>query len=97
MAGRQKSGSLSERKRALLIESDLNRLMLRMEFENIRQATARLDHFMSAGRRVVPWLLPIMSAGGWVAARVARKRAHLFSAAGVALKLLVPLFKRLRR
>ena len=85
MAGRQKLELLSLRRQALLLESDLNRLVLRAEFEKLRAAMEDLDGALAAARRFGPWLVPATAVGGLLVARLFRKR---FSAS-TALKCLL--------
>ena len=65
--------NLKEQKRALMAESDLNRILLQLEVRNLRASTARLDSTLTTARRVGPWLLPVFSAVGFFAGRRARK------------------------
>jgi hypothetical protein len=64
---------LTRRKQALVAESDLNRVALRLEYERLRVATARLDGAMATARRLGPWLLPAVSVAGVFTARFLRK------------------------
>ena len=79
--------NLKERKAALLVESDLNRLVLRLEMENLRLSTSRIDTTLTTARRFGPWLLPLVSALGIFTGRKARKE----SGGASWLKLLVRL------
>ena len=61
MALGKTSGHWNERKRALIVESDLNRLVLQLEVQNLRAAAERLDHAVDTVRQLSPWLLPALS------------------------------------
>jgi hypothetical protein len=60
---------LNRRKRTLLTESELNRLALRLELENLRAATAGFDGARAAAQRAGPWLVPAAAVVGLLAAR----------------------------
>jgi hypothetical protein len=96
MASIEPIGTLKQRKQALLIESDLNRLMLRLEVEQLRSSTTRLDAALDKARRVGPWLLPLFSALGIFAGRKARNATSKRSWLSRGLRLL-PLLLQLRR
>lgn len=66
MAGRQGPEELMQRKAALIAESTLNRVALRLEWENICAAMERVDQAAATARRVLPWLLPLAPAAGWL-------------------------------
>jgi hypothetical protein len=96
MAPIQQFGKLTQRKKALLLESEMNRLVLRLELEKFRNSTARLDSTFSTVRRFGPWLLPLVSAVGLFAGRRARKGAAAGGWLSVAIRLL-PAILQLRR
>lgn len=96
MAPIQQLGKLTQRKQALLLESDLNRLVLRLEVEQLRQTTVRLDSTFSTVRRVGRWLLPLVSAVGLFAGRRARKGTTSGGWLSLALRLL-PALLQLRK
>jgi len=60
---------LNERKEALVIESDLNRLVLRLEVEHWRNSAERLDRTLTTARQVSRWLIPIASVIGLVTSK----------------------------
>ena len=76
MAGRRGLEILNRRKQLLIAESDLNRLALRVEHENLRAATAYFD---GAVRGFGPWLVPAAAVAGLLAANVLRKRSGTLS------------------
>jgi hypothetical protein len=96
MASIEPIQTLKQRKQALLIESDLNRLMLRIEVEHLRSSTARLDAGLAKVRHVVPWLLPFAAAVGLFTGRHARKTSSPRDWLGRALRLL-PILLQIRR
>lgn len=99
MAGRGSLRHLSERKRALIVESDLNRLVLRLEMENLRTASGRLDKVTATVRRVGPWLLPAVSFLGLFAGKRLCKFQKLSGLGSTMLGLiptLLPFFGRKR-
>ena len=78
------------------MESDLNRLVLRLELEHFRQSTARLDATLAKARRVSPWVLPLISALGFFTARRARNATFKGRWINRALRYL-PILLQLRR
>lgn len=80
--------NLKQQKKALLVESDLNRLVLRLELEKIRSTASRVDSTLTAARKVGPWLLPLVSAVGFFAGRRARKVSASFSWIKMAIQYL---------
>jgi hypothetical protein len=66
MAARGPFRHLSERKQALILESDLHRLVLRLEVENFQSAARQIDRTVTAARRVGPLLLSAVSLLGGV-------------------------------
>ena len=90
MAGKQGLELLSRRKQALVAESDLNRLAVRLEFENLRTATSRFDGALAAARRFGPWLVPAASVAGLLAARFLRQRSGTLARATSLLRWVSP-------
>ena len=64
MAAIESSQSLKERKRTLLLESDLNRLVLQLEMENLRSAVTRTDLLLSRVGNYASWVMPALSVLG---------------------------------
>jgi hypothetical protein len=60
---------LNEQKKALVLESELNRMLLRAEAENIRKATAQFDLALKNARQFSSWIVPALSVAGLVAGR----------------------------
>lgn len=70
MAARGPFRHLSERKQALILESDLHRLVLRLEVENLQSVVTRIDQTVTTARRFGPLLLSAVSLlGGLVGGR----------------------------
>ena len=78
MAGGQGLELLNRRKQALVAESDLNRLALRVDYENLRAGTAWLDGAWAVRRRIGPWLPPLATIAGLVAARFLRRHSGVW-------------------
>lgn len=75
MAGRQEPGFLNQRKRALIAESDLNRLALRAELEQFQASMRWFDRAVEGAFRFGPWLVPLASVLGITAGRaIIRKK-----------------------
>lgn len=69
MVGGKAFRELNEQKRALVLESELNRMLLRAEAENIRKATVQFDQALKSARQVSSWIVPALSVAGLVAGR----------------------------
>jgi hypothetical protein len=91
---------LSQRKQALIIESNLNRIALQIECENLRTATRPLHEIGSAAHRMGPWLLPLAPLAGLLAAGFLRKRSGLLGTLASLLRSVPPvlaLWQQFRR
>ncbi|MGA2245384.1 MAG: hypothetical protein ABSH48_10320 [Verrucomicrobiota bacterium] len=76
------------RKQALLVESELNRIALRLQYQQLQAATAGLcGKVETVGR----WW-PLMPVAGFFAARLFRRPGSAFGRAVSALKWLQPLY-----
>lgn len=64
MASIGSSQSLKERKKALLLESELNRLVLQLELENLRNAFTRTDTLLTRMGNYASWIAPALSVLG---------------------------------
>ncbi len=73
MLGRQILDDLDARKRALVLESELNRLKLRVEWRQVQAATAWVSDGVRACRQASPWLLRLAPLAGFFAARTFRR------------------------
>jgi len=73
MAAIETSRSLKERKKALLIESELNRLVMQLELENIRSATTQAEGLLSRFGNYATWAVPAVSVLGVFAGSKFRK------------------------
>lgn len=60
--------ALELRKKALLLESDLNRLRLRAEIEQLREAADLTRNLKGLGQRLGPWALALAPVAGIVTA-----------------------------
>jgi hypothetical protein len=89
MAG-QRLEDLNRRKQALVVESDLNRLALRLEYEQLRAATAGLDGALATARRLGPWLLPAASVAGVLAVVLLRRGSGMVDKATSLLRWVSP-------
>ena len=69
MVGGKAFRELSEHKKALVLESGLNRMVLRAEAENIRKATVQFDQALKSARQFSSWLVPALSVAGLLAGR----------------------------
>jgi hypothetical protein len=94
-------GTLKERKQALLVESDLNRLVLRLETERLRESFGKVDSALSSVRKAGPWLLPLVSLAGIVAGgravRAAKARQGGWIRLGIKLLPLLLQFRHARK
>ncbi len=79
MVGGDEIATLQARKRALVLESTLNRVVWEAEWQNLRAATAWTRSAGQACRRVVPWLLLLAPLAGLVVARGSGQSRGLFS------------------
>jgi hypothetical protein len=75
MAGKEMT-ALQLRKKALLLESDLNRLRLRADIEQLHEATNIMSILKHLGERVGPWVKTIAPLAGIVAAFSLRRSSE---------------------
>lgn len=73
MFGREPLDDLQARKQALLLESELNRLRFRAEWQRVRAATAWFSGAAQTYRDVRPWLVFLAPLAGLLAARRLRR------------------------
>ncbi len=73
MAGRREIDGLQERKRTLVMESNLNRLTLQAEWRNLQAATAWVNGTARACRQLRPWLALLSPIAGFLIAHGARQ------------------------
>jgi hypothetical protein len=69
MFGREEIAGLELRKRALVIESELNRLALRTEWQRVCDATGWISHAARFWRQANPWLVALAPVVGVLTAR----------------------------
>lgn len=69
MFGRQELERLRLLKQALIMESQLNRLSLQADWQDLRHAGARLTSPASVWQKATPWLPVLASVAGFFAIR----------------------------
>ena len=78
MLGRKTLAELKLRKRALIVESDLNRLRLRTDLADLRAAASWLTSLSAASRKFAPWLRILAPLAGLLMGRRATPTGSLF-------------------
>jgi hypothetical protein len=78
MVGREALDELQARKRALVLESSLNRLALQADWEDVRAAAGWMGSASRAFRQVRPWLLLLAPLAGLLVARASGQPRGLF-------------------
>jgi len=96
MAAIQTLMTFKERKQALLAESELNRLVLQLEVENLRGVAASGAGAISRFGNRAGWLAPVLGAAGIFAGNKLRKVAGGVNLLKIAM-VAVPLGLRLLR
>jgi hypothetical protein len=91
--GRQELEKLRLRKQALLLESDLNRLVLQAETRSLGSATSWVSEATRASRGVAPLLLALAPLASFLLAREPRRSDSWFSRVARAAKMIVPLYQ----
>lgn len=92
MFGREELAELELRKRALVIESELNRLALRNDWQHLCTATQWVGHMAQWWRQANPWLTLLAPLAGVMTARtVMRGEGGIVSRALGLLKWVRPL------
>ena len=86
MLGRKDIDALQLRKRALLLESELNRLACVAEWSNVRAATAWVGEAAQTWHQFKPWLMLLAPLAGVLAGRGARRPAGAVSRVFTILK-----------
>jgi len=97
MAAAKELARLRLHKQALLLESDLNRLALRAEWEQLRAATAHASDPMVAWRKISPWLPLLAPLAGFLAVRTLRRPGSVLGGVISAVKWIQPLYSLWRR
>lgn len=64
-----------ERKQALLAESEINRLVLKLEIENLKSAATSGEGMISSLSSRIGWLAPILAVAGIFGEKKTRKTA----------------------
>jgi len=85
-----------ERKQALLAESEINRLVLQLEIENLKSAVTSGEGMISRISSRIGWLTPILAVAGIFAGNKIRKTAGGSGLLRIAL-IAAPLALRLLR
>lgn len=88
MAARQGFEHLTRQKQTLVAESNLNRLTLRLEWENFRASMPGIGRLATGGLPSGMWLLPLVSVVGLVAGRALRRRSMTLIGLVTALRLI---------
>jgi hypothetical protein len=91
MFGGERIATLHARKQALILESALNRLTLRNDWQNVRSAAAWAGQAVETGRKLRPWLLLLAPLAGFLAVRSLRRPSPAPSRLMTLLKLIQPL------
>ena len=91
MFGRDAIAELELRKRALVIECDLDRLAIRTEWEHVCAATEWTNHFTRVWRQANPWLVLIAPLAGLLTARTMRGEGGIVRRLLGMLKYIQPL------
>jgi hypothetical protein len=89
---RKELDKLALEKRALVAESDLNRLGLQLELQNLRSATAWVSRADRWPRKLGPLLLVLAPLTGFLVARAAKRSDSWFSRVTTAVKWIGPLY-----
>jgi hypothetical protein len=90
--GRKELDNLALEKQALVAESDLNRLVLRAELQNLRSATAWVSEATRWPQKAGPLLLVLAPLAGFLLTRVSRREDSWFRRASAAAKWIGPLY-----
>jgi hypothetical protein len=95
MLGRQKLTSLNLQKQVLLVESDLNRISLQAELQNLLSTTSWVSEASRVSRRFTPLLIGLAPLLGFFLTknRGPRRQHSWFSRATGALKWLLPIYR----
>jgi hypothetical protein len=90
--GRRELDKLAREKQAILAESDLNRLVLQAEIQNLRTATAWVGEAARWPRKAGPLLLVLAPLAGFLLTRGSRREDSWFSRVSAAAKWIGPLY-----
>jgi len=91
--GRQDLNKLDLQKKALLLESSLNRRGLQAECQNLRSATAWVGEVAQVSRGLSPLLLVLAPLAGFLLARGSRQPDSWLSRIVAAARWIGPLYK----
>ena len=92
MFGRKELDELAYEKRAILAESDLNRLVLQAEMQNLRSATAWVGEATRWPQKAGPLLLVLAPLAGFLLTRISRREDSWFNRVAAATKWIGPLY-----
>jgi len=90
--GRKELIRLSLVKRTLVAESDLNRLVLRAEIQNLRDATAWLSEATRWPRKAGPLMLVLAPLAGFLLTKASRRPDSWLNRLTAAAKWIGPLY-----
>lgn len=93
MLGTKRLSEFELRKQALLLESNLNRLALRVEFQHLCRAGAWMDRLGGVRSVIKPWALPLAPLAGIAVALRRRGRFGWLGRLTKAVVVLTPLIK----
>lgn len=92
MFGREELDKLNLQKRALLVESELNRVALQAEIRSLRSATSWVRDATSFSQELSPLLVLLAPLAGFLVARGARRPNSWLSRIVTAVKWIGPLY-----
>ena len=94
MFGRKELENFRLQKQALVLQSGLNRLTLRLELQQLRSATAWMTGAARAPRQLAPlWIVLAPLAGFFLVRSFRRRPASLLNRLAAAAKWIGPLYK----
>ena len=97
MFGRKELAKLALEKQALLAESGLHRLTIRMELQNLRSATAWVSEAARWPRKLSPLTILLAPLAGFLMTRVSRRPDSWLSGLVAAAKWIGPLYTMWKR
>jgi hypothetical protein len=94
---RKELDELAREKQAILAESDLNRLVLQTEIQNLRSATAWVGEATRWPQKAGPLLLVLAPLAGFLLTRISRREGSWFNRLAAATKWIGALYTLWRR
>lgn len=92
MFGQEELAKLALEKQAILAESNLNRLVLQAEIQNLRSTTAWVSEATRWPQKAGPLLLGLAPLAGFLLTRISRREDSWFSRVAAATKWIGPLY-----